>query len=586
MALKYMMEQVIGELRCPICLDFYSQPIILPCSHILCRAPCAERLFTEMDLIRCPVCRDNSYVSGGIDTLPRVISLENIIEQYRNPPPIPDPTEEDDPGEECGPDDIPCQLCPDEPVRRATKSCLHCNASYCTKCLRMSHPAKEPFMSHQLVEPRRYPKPKELRCPHHEAKVNIYCQDCQVLGCLLCADDPNGHPNHRVLSLEQATDMFKDMLAENLEKLTERNSQTQDAIHSSAHKLTVFQSDVNERKSQIQEQCDSLINEIETRRNFFLSDLEYEEKSKSDTLNKQMDKHQARQTHIQSLIHYTQAVLKENDQCAFLQLAKSLSDKIKKCLIFRGQISASPMATTLHHKIVDLRKERAVLRDMNYLTVPNTPVVNMAKCSRSIHSVVLVLCSPEHEYEVLDGYRVYYSMDKDTDRDTWDTMEFKSPGEERKYARGPTSANGVCLIHDNLQSGTMYYFSVRAYNLAGESEMSPMVNCTTLAESHITFPVPVIVENLCRTYSCSIQIHSPTPLETADRDEEIYHYLLYREASANKIWRSIILFGRVDHRVFGLESDTMYDFVIMSCNEDGECQVSNSVTLQTERTTL
>ncbi len=67
-------------------------------------------------------------------------------------------------------------------------------------------------------------------------------------------------------------------------------------------------------------------------------------------------------------------------------------------------------------------------------------------------------------------------------------MEFKTPGEERKYARGPNSASGVCLIHDNLDSGTMYYFSVRAYNAAGESEMSPLVNCTTLTESHITFP--------------------------------------------------------------------------------------------------
>ncbi len=209
---RLSMESVVGELQCPICLDFYNQPIILPCSHILCRSPCAERLFNQIGIIRCPVCRDNSYVSGGIDTLPRVISIENIIQQYRSPPPEDDsapdagnPEEEEGGGDtaECGPDDIPCQLCPDHP-RKAIKSCLHCNASYCDKCLELSHPKKEPFSEHQLVEPRRYPKPKEKRCLRHDTLVNIYCRDCQTLCCLLCADDPSAHPQHQVMSLEQA----------------------------------------------------------------------------------------------------------------------------------------------------------------------------------------------------------------------------------------------------------------------------------------------------------------------------------------------------------------------------------------------
>ena len=30
--------------------------------------------------------------------------------------------------------------------RRATKSCTDCNASYCVRCLAISHPDKEPFI--------------------------------------------------------------------------------------------------------------------------------------------------------------------------------------------------------------------------------------------------------------------------------------------------------------------------------------------------------------------------------------------------------------------------------------------------------
>jgi len=95
--------------------------------------------------------------------------------------------------------------------------------------------------------------------------------------------------------------------------------------------------------------------------------------------------------------------------------------------------------------------------------------------------------------------------------------------------------------------------------------------------------VPVIVENQCRTYTYSIQLHSPSPLTSSLHETGVDHYLLFREASINKIWKSISLYGRVDHRVFGLEPDTLYDFVVMACDSNCECQVSNMVTMKTEK---
>jgi len=51
-----MDEYLVGELQCPVCLELLNWPIILPCSHVLCRDPCAERLFVH-GFIRCPVSR-------------------------------------------------------------------------------------------------------------------------------------------------------------------------------------------------------------------------------------------------------------------------------------------------------------------------------------------------------------------------------------------------------------------------------------------------------------------------------------------------------------------------------------------------
>lgn len=50
---------------------------------------------------------------------------------------------------------------------------------------------------------------------------------------------------------------------------------------------------------------------------------------------------------------------------------------------------------------------------MVIFAVPSTPVIDVDKCSRSVHSVVLVLCSPEHEYDVIDEYRVYYNSQQE-----------------------------------------------------------------------------------------------------------------------------------------------------------------------------
>ena len=62
-------------------------------------------------------------------------------------------------------------------------------------------------------------------------------------------------------------------------------------------------------------------------------------------------------------------------------------------------------------------------------------------------------------------------------------MLFKTPGEGRTLGRGPVMQNAVCLIHDDLRADTTYTFSVRAYNGAGESEISDKVECATLQDS-------------------------------------------------------------------------------------------------------
>ena len=67
-------------------------------------------------------------------------------------------------------------------------------------------------------------------------------------------------------------------------------------------------------------------------------------------------------------------------------------------------------------------------------------------------------------------------------------ITFETPPEERTFGRSPSSGNAVCLIHDNLESGTLYYFCVKAYNTAGSSETSNIINCKTLTDMDTAIP--------------------------------------------------------------------------------------------------
>ena len=200
--LNQTLEHVLDELQCAVCLELFLCPIILPCSHILCKSPCTERLFNH-GFLRCPVCRDNSLVIGGLDSLPRVIAIENIITRYRN-----EANAVSSQGDVCQAQDVPCQLCRAAPPRKAVRSCLDCSASYCNQCLQLSHPSKDPFTQHKLIEPEKYTKPDVIKCPLHSQEVTLYCEVCKVICCASC-EDCDQHRQHRLLEVSVAYENVK-----------------------------------------------------------------------------------------------------------------------------------------------------------------------------------------------------------------------------------------------------------------------------------------------------------------------------------------------------------------------------------------
>uniref|UniRef100_A0A8C0XC69 RING-type E3 ubiquitin transferase n=1 Tax=Castor canadensis TaxID=51338 RepID=A0A8C0XC69_CASCN len=185
------METLESELTCPICLELFEDPLLLPCAHSLCFS-CAHRILVSscssgesiepITAFQCPTCR---YVISlnhrGLDGLKRNVTLQNIIDRFQKAsvsgPNSPSESRRERtyrPSSTMSSERIACQFCEQDPPRDAVKTCITCEVSYCDRCLRATHPNKKPFTSHRLVEPVPDTHLRGITCLDHEnEKVNM-----------------------------------------------------------------------------------------------------------------------------------------------------------------------------------------------------------------------------------------------------------------------------------------------------------------------------------------------------------------------------------------------------------------------------
>jgi hypothetical protein len=75
-------SDILKRLTCPVCLDRYKAPKLLPCQHTFCLSPCLVNLVDRTTRrIKCPECRQiHNLPIQGIDAFPTNITIIRFLD--------------------------------------------------------------------------------------------------------------------------------------------------------------------------------------------------------------------------------------------------------------------------------------------------------------------------------------------------------------------------------------------------------------------------------------------------------------------------------------------------------------------------
>ncbi|XP_006000157.1 probable E3 ubiquitin-protein ligase MID2 [Latimeria chalumnae] len=477
------METLESELTCPICLELFEDPLLLPCAHSLC-FNCAHRILVShcsssesiesLSAFQCPTCR---YVISlnhrGLEGLKRNVTLQNIIDRFQKAslsgPNSPSDSRRREPPRKSAPamttERIACQFCEQEPPRDAVKTCITCEVSYCDRCLRATHPNKKPFTGHRLVEPVPDTHFRGLTCLEHEnEKVNMYCLVDDQLICALCKL-VGKHRDHQVSSLSERFDKLKQALETNLTNLVKRNVELETQMSKLIQICQQVEVNTAMHEAKLVEECDELIEIIRQRKQIIAVKIKETKVMKLRKLAQQIAN--CRQCLERSTVLITQAEhsLKENDHARFLQTAKNVAERVAMATASsQVLIPDINLNDAFDNFTLDFSREKKLLESLDYLTAPTPPCVREELCTAS-HDTITVHWTSEDEFSV-SSYELQYTIF------TGQANFISLYSSMDSWMIVPNIKQNHYTVH-GLQSGTRYIFIVKAINQAGSRNSDP-----------------------------------------------------------------------------------------------------------------
>ncbi|CAF3965342.1 unnamed protein product [Adineta steineri] len=177
-----LVKSLSESVKCPICLDYYNDPRLLPCLHTFCFTcitelanHCTKSDHSDAEYrFICPL-RDGTFLTQHqLKDLPVNQVAKNMVELL-----LTSCSEKED--------KVPCDFCTENSGKRW---CLGCCQQFCSKCL-IAHNSETKHITVPIAERAAY------RCNKHIDEVlKLWCTYCKLPVCSTCLTDDNQHSQH------------------------------------------------------------------------------------------------------------------------------------------------------------------------------------------------------------------------------------------------------------------------------------------------------------------------------------------------------------------------------------------------------
>ena len=284
-------------LECPLCLDKYQRPRILPCQHTFCEECLQLHINSHSKpgaVFDCPYCREETKIpcAKGVAGFPLNLTLNKLQDVL-------------------GKAVRPCSECGKTCISRC---CLECGVIVCMECSPShGHGTRTPTPTDtsNVVNIERATVPRlvdstmqqELfKCKTHPQKhMVMYCECCMEGVCLSCIESGQ-HEGHEKIELENKAAQCKESLAKNKTSLMSQSCVCMDLQTSLDEELVEIRHAADEVKLQVRGQFDNLCKKLHSAREEIITQVTVECAGKESNIAAKIIENKALSSCLQSCL--------------------------------------------------------------------------------------------------------------------------------------------------------------------------------------------------------------------------------------------------------------------------------------------
>ena len=319
------LQKLADQLTCPICLDNYTNPRVLPCLHVFCEH-CLGRLAlrdAENLTATCPNCRRETRLpQEGVAGLPPAFYINHLFEVRDTLQKVTNPNKPH------------CEKCKDGDAKGY---CRDCGKFVCEACISV-HRKWEEFAEHEIatlsqieadVSQLAPPKKVAIKCSKHPSKNSkIYCETCNELICRDCT--VKAHCDHQFDLVGDCFPKHRDAIVASLQPIKQQVDIVNNAVAEVDARSTRIVENGDTIKRDIQAATSELIRALKAREQQLMAEVDQIVGQTSKTLAAQRDHYQLTQTQLASCLEFVEESLRTGSPQEVLSMKKPVVERVQQ----------------------------------------------------------------------------------------------------------------------------------------------------------------------------------------------------------------------------------------------------------------